>query len=71
MLRALVNFFENFDFWALDPSPKTQSWTLDGLKTFGHSKEGINGLMCPKFGIVIAWVNPEGGIFKFFENFYF
>ena len=41
------------------------------LQALGRFREGINGQICLKFGTLIAWVNPWGSLFSFFENFIF
>ena len=36
-------------------------------KLSGDSREGMNGLMCLKFGTLIAWVNSWEGFFNFLK----
>ena len=36
-------------------------------KPSGRCREGINGVICLKFGAVIAWVNPCGGLSHFLK----
>ena len=66
----MVSFFESFDFLGSGDVVRDPKWTT---KPLGWSREGINGLMCLKFGIFITWVNPWSCFFfyYFFENYNF
>ena len=55
--------FKKLYFWIQG----TQSWTLNGPKTVGHSRECINGQICQKFGTLITWVNVWPYFFIFWK----
>ena len=40
-------------------------------KPLGHSREGINGQICLKFGTLLAWLNPWWCFFHVLELFIF
>ena len=60
-------FLKFFNFWALG----TWSWNLKRPKPLGHSREAINGLMCLKFGTLIARLNIRDPFLNFSKIFIF
>ena len=52
-----------FGLWGPGPGPYQ--------KLLGFFREGINGLMCFKFGTFIAWVNPWGYFLNFMKMLIF